>query len=86
VAAPTSTFDLALASGAEIPIEERSEDEVRRWFGVATVAPSAGCWNPAFDVTPADLVAGIITERGILGPVTVERIRRFFGGGGYKGA
>jgi methylthioribose-1-phosphate isomerase len=59
VAAPTSTFDLSLADGAGIPIEERSSAELSSRFPA---------WNPAFDVTPAALIAGIITERGILKP------------------
>ena len=61
VAAPRSTFDFTLASGAEIPIEERSPDEIR-------IGPDDAVFNPAFDVTPAALVAGIITEYGILRP------------------
>ncbi|MBN2448670.1 MAG: S-methyl-5-thioribose-1-phosphate isomerase [Phycisphaerae bacterium] len=79
VAAPRSTFDLGLASGALIPIEERPEAEVRSGLGRTTVAAGAGCWNPAFDVTPAELVAGIVTEKGLLEPVTEPIIRRFFG-------
>ena len=78
VAAPRSTFDLALASGAGIPIEQRGEFEVRQGFGVETVAPAAGVENPAFDVTPAELVTGIITEKGVLKPVTVDGIRQIF--------
>jgi methylthioribose-1-phosphate isomerase len=70
VAAPVSTFDLTLASGAEIPIEERAADELKRFAGVQT-APDDGVdtWNPAFDVTPAELVTAIITERGVIQPV-----------------
>ena len=64
VAAPSSTFDLATASGEAIPIEERSDEEVRRGFGRQTVPDGVRCHCPAFDVTPARLVKGIITERG----------------------
>jgi len=64
VAAPLSTFDLTLASGAEIPIEERGADEV---LG-ANAGEGVAAYNPAFDVTPAELVAGWITERGVLQP------------------
>jgi methylthioribose-1-phosphate isomerase len=73
VALPSSTLDLTLASGAEIPIEERSEDEMLKMTGrredgtivtVAIAAPGSGAANPGFDVTPARLVTGFITERG----------------------
>ena len=65
MAAPSSTFDVSLATGAEIPIEERDPEEIRTPRG-AVFAPG-GCpvWNPAFDVTPRELIAGIITEKGV---------------------
>lgn len=78
VAAPSSTFDLATPSGAEIPIEERSRDEIAGFGGKNTVPRGVNCLNLAFDVTPADLVRGIVTERGIIEPVTAPRIRDFF--------
>ncbi len=59
VAAPRSTFDFTMASGAEIPIEERAPGEIR-------ITPDDPAYNPAFDVTPGDLIAGIITEYGVL--------------------
>lgn len=65
VAAPSSTFDLSLRSGAQIPIEERSAEEVRRGFGRPTAPDDVPVYNAAFDVTPADLVDAIITERGV---------------------
>lgn len=67
-AAPTSTIDLAVATGAEIPIEERAEEEVVAPRGVTFAPRGARAWNPAFDVTPAELVTAIITERGVLRP------------------
>jgi len=68
VAAPFSTIDPSLASGAQIPIEERDAAEVRR-VGAQQTAPSASpVFNPAFDVTPARLIAAIITERGVVRP------------------
>jgi methylthioribose-1-phosphate isomerase len=68
VAAPFSTIDPALPSGAAIPIEERDGSEVRR-VGTQPTAPSASpVFNPAFDVTPAGLIAAIITERGVIRP------------------
>jgi methylthioribose-1-phosphate isomerase len=65
VAAPFSTIDAAIASGADIPIEERDGDEVRRTGGRQTAPAGTPVYNPAFDVTPAELIAGIITERGV---------------------
>jgi methylthioribose-1-phosphate isomerase len=66
VAAPTSTVDLALKSGAEIPIEERSSREVTQISGVSIAPAGVNAAHPAFDVTPARLVTAIITERGVL--------------------
>ncbi len=66
VAAPSSTFDLALASGDLIRIEHRDRDEVARPHGILIVPESAGVINPAFDVTPAELITAIITERGVI--------------------
>jgi methylthioribose-1-phosphate isomerase len=76
VAAPSSTFDLSIPSGVEIPIESRSAEEVRRGFGKLTAPPDVPCYTPAFDVTPAQLVRGIITERGIIEPVSRQGIER----------
>ena len=75
VAAPSSTFDLTLSSGEQIPIEERSAAEITHGFGRQTVPDGAEVYNPAFDVTPAELITAIITERGIIRPVTPEAIR-----------
>jgi methylthioribose-1-phosphate isomerase len=66
VAAPWSTFDTSLATGAGIPIEERPSDEVVRIFGKLVAPEGVSARYPAFDVTPADLVAAIVTERGVL--------------------
>jgi len=78
VAAPRSTFDLSLADGSAIPIEERSEEEVRRGFGRLTAPEGVPCYCPPFDVTPASLIRGIITEVGVVSPVTREGIRDIF--------
>lgn len=68
VAAPFSTIDPALASGKQIPIEERDAEEVRR-VGAEPTAPDASpVYNPAFDVTPAELISAIVTERGVFTP------------------
>lgn len=65
VAAPTSTVDLSLETGAEIPIEERDAGEVRAPRGLAIAPPDTPVWNPAFDVTPGRLIRAIVTERGV---------------------
>ncbi|MGI6648158.1 MAG: S-methyl-5-thioribose-1-phosphate isomerase [Bacillota bacterium] len=68
VAAPWSTVDLSLSSGTEIPIEERSPEEVRMVAGQYIAPPAVPVYNPAFDLTPSRLVTAIITDRGIIGP------------------
>jgi methylthioribose-1-phosphate isomerase len=74
VAAPRSTFDLSLASGEAIPIEERPAQEVTS-FGGAPVAPEdAKVYNPAFDVTPGHLITAFITEYGVLRPPYLESL------------
>jgi methylthioribose-1-phosphate isomerase len=69
VAGPTSSVDAALDSGAAIPIEERDGDEVRHAGSALLTVEGTPCRNPAFDVTPADLVTALVTERGIVRPV-----------------
>jgi methylthioribose-1-phosphate isomerase len=66
IAAPLSTFDFSLKTGAAIPIEERQADEVTRFRGVPSAPRGMKVYNPAFDVTPAQLISAIITEKGIL--------------------
>jgi methylthioribose-1-phosphate isomerase len=80
VAAPSSTFDLSLPDGSGIPIEQRDPREVTHGFGRATAPEGVSVYNPAFDVTPAGLITGIITERGVIAPVTAEAIRRMLAG------
>ena len=75
VAAPASTFDLTLSSGAEIPIEQRSSREVTHVFGVAVAPENIAVENPAFDVTPARYISAIITERGIALPPYEKSLR-----------
>jgi methylthioribose-1-phosphate isomerase len=78
VAAPASTIDLATPDGTHIPIEERSAREVTH-IGAQQLTPEgAGIRNPAFDVTPAKYVTGIITERGIVSPPFRENLLRTF--------
>lgn len=76
--APTSTIDPALQTGAEIPIEERPEEEILTLHGVRTAPADAAATNPAFDVVPHDLIDGIITEAGVLRPPFEEAIDRVF--------
>jgi methylthioribose-1-phosphate isomerase len=80
VAAPSSTFDLALETGADIPIEERAAAEVLAPLGVPAAPASAKAFNPAFDVTPARLIRAIITEHGVIEPVTKARIAAVLAG------
>lgn len=79
VAAPSTTFDLKIDSGDLIPIEQRSGAEITHGFGRATAPEGVDVYNPAFDVTPAKLITGIITERGVIQPVTKERIAALVG-------
>ena len=76
VAAPLSTFDLSLPDGDGIPIEQRDPREVTHGFGCQTAPDGVAVYSPAFDVTPARLVAGLITEQGILRPPYQESIAR----------
>jgi methylthioribose-1-phosphate isomerase len=76
VAAPSSTFDLSIASGQEISIEERDPREVTHGFGRQTAPDGIAVFNPAFDVTPANLIHAIVTEKGIIRPVDEPSIRR----------
>ncbi len=76
VVAPTSTFDLDLPDGSHIPIEDRDPQEVLDLGGQRLAAPNVGARNPAFDVTPAGLLAGLITDRGVISaPITPAAIR-----------
>ena len=79
VAAPFSTFDLSLKSGDAIPIEQRDPIEVTEGFGKRTAPDGVKVYNPAFDVTPAELITGIITEKGVLRPPLSESIAAFGG-------
>jgi methylthioribose-1-phosphate isomerase len=76
VAAPTSTVDLSLPSGGEIPVEVRDEEEVRQVGGMVVTPPEASVYNPAFDITPARLVSAVITDYGIALPPYTESLPR----------
>jgi methylthioribose-1-phosphate isomerase len=73
VAAPSSTVDVATPNGAAIPIEQRESDEVATWQGTRTAPLGVGVWNPAFDMTPAKLITGIITDKGVFRPQEISR-------------
>ncbi len=76
VAAPSSTFDLALSDGTGIPIEERAAEEITEAFGKRTAPANVKTYNPAFDVTPAELITAIVTERGIITPVNESNVMK----------
>lgn len=76
IAAPKSTFDLTLKTGEEIPIEERDPEEITNSFGKRTAPKGTDVYNPAFDVTPAKLITGIITEYGIITKPTATKIKK----------
>lgn len=79
VAAPSSTFDMTIKDGSNIPIEQRSAEEITKGFGKRTAPPDVKTYSPAFDVTPAELITAIITERGIITPVNAMRVRKAIG-------
>jgi methylthioribose-1-phosphate isomerase len=66
VVAPTSTIDMTLASGNDIPIEQRPSEELLTIYGTCVAATGATAWNPVFDITPADLIDVLVTERGVV--------------------
>ncbi|MFH5806830.1 S-methyl-5-thioribose-1-phosphate isomerase [Alienimonas sp. DA493] len=74
IAAPTSTFDRDLASGDEIPIEQRDAAEVLNYGDLRTAADGAEAYNPAFDVTPANLITALVTERGVIPSPTTAAV------------
>jgi methylthioribose-1-phosphate isomerase len=79
VAAPSTTFDLSIDSGEEIPIELRDADEITHGFGRQTAPDGITVYNPAFDVTPAELITGIVTEKGVIMPVNRESVAKMLG-------
>lgn len=74
VVAPSSTFDLSLPDGRGIPIEERDPREITQGMGKRIAPEGVHVYNPAFDVTPAELIAGIVTEKGVIAPVTTANV------------
>jgi len=78
IAAPVSTIDINTLSGKDIPIEERDPSEVINGFGRQTAPSNINVYNPAFDITPACYIKGIITEKGVIKPPFSEKIKRLF--------
>ncbi len=78
VACPLSTIDLNTPSGQHIPIEERHEDEITVSFGKRTAPSGVKVFNPSFDITPAEYVTAIITEKGIVRPPYSDSLRQLF--------
>ena len=79
IVAPKSTFDLKTRTGKQIPIEQRKPDEVTHFAGIATAPKGVKVYNPAFDVTPSNLIAGIVTEYGIIRPPYQRNIKNMLG-------
>ncbi|MBF0569294.1 MAG: S-methyl-5-thioribose-1-phosphate isomerase [Candidatus Omnitrophica bacterium] len=85
IVAPKTTFDMNIASGDGIPIEERSADEVRNFVGRPTAPKSVKVFNPAFDVTPVELITGIVTEYGVIREPSIGKIRKVLSSQSKKG-
>jgi len=79
VAAPRSSFDMSLEGGNQIPIEQRNRDEVTTFFGKQIAPEGVKVYNPAFDVTPHQLISGIVTEEGIIRPPYEAAFAKLFG-------
>jgi len=86
VAAPTSTLDLSLPTGRNIPVEERAPEEVTHFKGIRITPKEARAFNPAFDITPHSLIQGIITEKGIVRKPFYKNLKRMFTEKGFKGS
>jgi methylthioribose-1-phosphate isomerase len=82
VCAPLSTFDAAIDNGSQIPIEEREASEITHGLGRRTAPEGVKVYNPAFDVTPARLITGIVTEVGVIEAPTREKIEAALRRGG----
>ena len=78
VVAPTSTFDLSLSDGSQIPIEERDPDEIRQMSAGPNAPPGVAVYNPAFDVTPHENISGIVTEFGVIDHPDQESVQKHF--------
>lgn len=84
VLAPSSTFDLSLQNGAQIPIEERAPEEITMGFGKRTAPENVKTYSPAFDVTPGELITGIVCEQGVISPPYWASLASRFSPAGQK--
>ena len=84
VAAPLSSWDFSIPDGTEIPIEERRPEEVTEGFGMRTAPEGVDVYNPAFDVTPAELVTAFVSEKGVAFPPFEEEFRKWRSGGAVR--
>jgi methylthioribose-1-phosphate isomerase len=78
VVAPASTFDLQTSTGADIPIEDRGSDEIVQFGGKPTAPEGIATWNPVFDITPAELIDVIVTEKGVIHHPDKDKIAAIF--------
>ncbi len=83
VCAPLSSFDFSIKSGGEIPIEERSEEEIKRFAGIQTAPAHVRAYSPAFDIIPAGLITALVTEEGVIFPPFKENIEKIRQGRGH---
>ena len=79
IAAPSTTVDMNTRTGKDIPIEERNPDEITEWYGRKIAPDGVKVYNPAFDVTPHNLVTAIVTDKGIIYPPYDENLRKVLG-------
>ena len=79
IAAPSTTVDIDSLTGKDIPIEERNPDEITNWYGTRIAPEGIKVYNPAFDVTPHDLITAIVTDKGIIYPPFDEKLKILFG-------
>ncbi len=79
IAAPSTTIDMNTLTGRDIPIEERDPDEITNWYGTRIAPENVKVYNPAFDVTPHELITAIVTDKGIIYPPYRENIEKLFG-------
>ena len=78
---PSSTIDMACATGEDIPIEQRSPEEIRSlWYEKPMAPEDVKCWNPAFDVTDHELITAVVTEKGVIWPPFDDHLQELFGG------
>ncbi len=79
IAAPSPTIDMNCPTGADIPIEERDRREITHWYGHQIAPDNVKVFNPAFDVTPHELITAIVTDKGIVSPPNLENMQKLFG-------